>query len=41
MKKYYNPEMIVEIIEIEDILTSSMTIDANNVTRMTFGEDFT
>ena len=40
MKKYMNPEMIVEIIEAEDILTLSDQL-GNNTFILDFGEDFT
>ena len=36
MKRYLNPEMIVEIIEIEDILTLSTVGD--NVKGVNFGD---
>lgn len=35
MKKYYNPEIVVEMIEVEDILTLSTIGD--NVKGMDFG----
>lgn len=38
MKKYLNPEMIVELLENEDVLTVSDGV--NNVTLLDFGEDF-
>ncbi len=37
MKKYYNPEIIVEIIETEDILTTSPVGLGDNTTRYGFG----
>ncbi len=38
MKKYLNPEMIVEIIENEDILTASNPVTiGENTTRYGFG----
>ena len=37
MKKYLNPEMIVEIIETEDILTLSDQL-GNNVKALDFGD---
>ncbi len=36
MKKYYNPEIIVEMIEVEDILTLSTVGD--NVKGLDFGD---
>ena len=38
MKKYYNPEMIVEIIEVEDILTLSNTEGLTNIAVLDFGD---
>ena len=40
MKKYLNPEMIIELIESNDILTLSDQL-GNNISVLDFGEDFT
>ena len=38
MKKYVNPQIALECIDLDDILTSSVTVGVDNVKRLSFGE---